>query len=156
MKKTLFLVILCASLSTNALFAQETAQNDTDLLEQLKQNRSSIYRQLNLSPEQIKKINNIDKQRYAELEPKLEKLTIEQKKLKSLADSGNCTMEEVNAIKSEFDNTEKEISPIQSKYEKDLKNVLSTKQKFQYYRIKRTKRAEMRKEIKKLQEEYKK
>lgn len=163
MFKKVFFIIFCIFISCTAVFAEtvSTPAASTDLsefkpavfLEKIKYHRADIYNSLELSLEQVKKIEEIDNKFYEDIEPELKNLAILTKKLNAIALSGSCTKKDVNNIKKEFRVSQKEMNSTKNKYDKEFVKVLNAKQKSKYRTARKQKRAEMKKECKKLKTE---
>lgn len=125
MKKIGLLIIL-------SLFVQVYAQDSNELLERFKQHRASIYNSLNLTDEQAAKINEINSRIYTELEPEFKEVSLQIKRIDDIANSDDCTVKKVNAVKKDFKSVEKQISSKKRGYEKEFKQVLTPEQKTAY------------------------
>lgn len=164
MKKRLLLIGLCLLMSAPVTFAESDVSVETEvvstaiakddfssqLLDKIKMQRSTIYNALNLTPCQIKKIEDIDKKRYVELEPELRKMSMAKCKIKKIADGmekgqGNYTKQDVKNVKKEFDNAANNIKSISNKYDKEMKQVLTSDQKSKYNMVRKLKRADLKK-----------
>ena len=92
------------------------------LLTRIKKQREILYNALNLTQAQVKCKNEIDKKRYAELEPALEKLCREDKNVKDL--KKRC------ASKKEIRKQEKELNKARKIFRKFLRNTTKNLTKF--------------------------
>ena len=139
MIKKILGISFCLVFTSSFAFAQTTPD---ELMEKLKTHRNSIYTSLNLSQEQVSKINEIDSKHYVKLEPELVKISFIVNKISDIAESDNCT-----------------ITSLRKDYDKEFKTVLTPHQKLNYRIIRAKKRAELRREvraeIKRLREEVK-
>ncbi len=127
----------------------DSLDNKLELLETLKTHRSEIYQNLDLTKNQEKEIDLIDKKLYKDLEPGVIQIHFYMQKIKTLAKSDFVTKEEVDEVKREFDKTDKEISLIKKKYEKNFKNILDKNQKTKYKALKKEKQKQLQEELKK-------
>lgn len=150
MKK--FIVLIVLSLFVNI---QVYAQDSNELLERFKQHRASIYASLNLTNEQAAKINEIDSRIYTELEPEFKEVSLQIKRIDDIANSDDCTVKKVNAVKKDFKSVEKRISEKKHSYEKEFKQVLTPEQKTAYKTAKKEFRIQHKKEIQKLKKSLK-
>lgn len=148
MKKIGLLIIL-------SLFVQVYAQDSNELLERFKQHRASIYNSLNLTDEQAAKINEIDTRIYTELEPEFKEVSLQIKRIDDIANSDDCTVKKVNAVKKDFKSVEKRISEKKRGYEKEFKQVLTPEQKNAYKTAKKEFRKQHKKEIQELKKSLK-
>ncbi len=129
------------------------AQTAEELMERFQYHRNTVYKQLNLTEQQTKKIKKIDENVYTKLEPELQQVSNFINQIDEIAKSDNCTIERVNAVKEEFKTTEERISIIKEKHEKAINRVLTSEQKTAYEKAKEAQRAEIQKEIENLQKE---
>ena len=130
---------------------QAMAQDTEDLLQRFKEHRISIYNSLNLDNEQKYKINKLDNQAYKELEPELHKISLKIKKIENIANSNNCTIEQINAVRKDFEKNEQRLSVIKDKYEKEFLLILTPEQRNRYNAAKRVQEANVQREIEALQ-----
>ena len=167
MNKALFLVglSLCTVLCINPVFAQDntTLDNSTissvivkedyspQLIEKIKVERNAIYNALNLTPEQIKKKNDLDEKRYKELQPKLKQFCVERRALKDL-ESKKADAKTIKTAQDKLDSTKNDIKKISSKYDKEFKKLLTSEQKSKYNTIIKLTRADL-KELEQRQKE---
>lgn len=164
MKKRVLIAMVCLLMTAPVVFAENEVSVETEvtstaiikndfsshLLEKIRMQRSTIYNALNLTPCQIKKIEEIDKKRYAQLEPELRKMSLAKCKIKNIADcmekgQGNYTTQDVKAVKKEFDSAKDNIKNISNKYDKEMKKVLTSEQKSKYNMIRKLKRTDLKK-----------
>ena len=167
MNNALFLVglSLCMLMCTNPMFANDntTVDNDTissivvkedyspQLIEKIKVERNSIYNALSLTPEQIKKKNDLDEKRYKELQPKLKQFCVERRALKDL-ESKKADAKTIKTAQDKLDSTKNDIKKISSKYDKEFKKILTSEQKSKYNTIIKLTRADL-KELEQRQKE---
>ncbi len=142
MKKIVLIMSLALLMCTQVM-----AQNSDELLNRLKTHRADIYASLNLTYEQKNKINKLDNQIYQELEPDLKQISLKLKQLENLANSENCTIERVDAIKRDFEKNEQKISVIKNKYEQEFIKILTPEQRVRYNKAKREQEAKAQREI---------
>ncbi len=145
--KKIFLIISLSLL----ICMQAMAQDTEDLLQRFKEHRISIYNSLNLDNEQKYKINKLDNQAYKELEPELHKISLKIKKIENIANSNNCTIEQINAVRKDFEKNEQRLSVIKDKYEKEFLLILTPEQRNRYNAAKRVQEANVQREIEALQ-----
>lgn len=159
MKKRILGICLCLIMTAPVVFAEEDVSIETEvtsavsnrndfapqLVEKIKMQRSAIYNALNLTPAQIKKVNEIENCRYKDLEPELRQLCILRKKLKGLNSAKTCDKSAISATEHELCKVKKNIRSISNKYDKEFKKVLTSEQKSKYSMIRKLKRADLRK-----------
>ncbi|CCY23920.1 unknown [Brachyspira sp. CAG:484] len=172
MKRSLILLGLCAILTSQTAFAEYpegcngsdtrqyevgTTQNynySYQLLIRIKKQREILYNALNLTQEQVKCKNEIEKKRYAELEPALEKLCIEDKKLKDL--KKRCASKKtIRQQEKALNCARKNIQTISEKYDKELYKILTHDQRTKYSMIRKLKKDDLKK-YRKIQEKGRK
>ena len=173
MKRGLILMGLCAIiLASGTAFAEYpegcsdnaskqyevgTTQNynySYQLLTRIKKQREILYNALNLTQAQVKCKNEIDKKRYAELEPALEKLCREDKNVKDL--KKRCaSKKEIRKQEKELNTARKNIQEISAKYDKEFDKILTRDQRNKYSMIRKLKRDDLKK-YRKIQEKGRK
>ncbi len=144
MLKKVFMTVVCLTTCMSFAFAQTVDEHTAELMDLLKEHRSSIYERLDLTPEQAAQIGEMDEKLYAELEPEMKKLSVMVKRIEDIANSENCTKEAVLAVKKEFKGVEKGMVSIKKQYVKDFKKVLTAEQKSQYRVVRAQKQAELK------------
>lgn len=172
MKRGLILLGLCAILTSHAAFADYpegcndeaskqyevgTAQDynySYQLLIRIKKQREILYNALNLTQQQVKCKNEIDKKRYAELKPALEKLCLESKNLKDL--KARCASKKtIKKQEKELNKARKNIQEISAKYDKEFDKILTRNQRNKYSMIRKLKKDDLKK-YRKIQEKGRK
>ena len=167
-------IIICALvLTTNTVFAHETncsqenlfapnieAQqhltNDFDkvscsihqkckqLVQRMYEDRAATYNVLNLTPQQKKCKDDIEKRRYLEIDAKINVLEQELyvlEKLQCNPEVNKSAIKEQNKI---IKNIKKDIDKIMTKYDKEFKCMLSGQQKSKYNLIQKMKRNDIK------------
>jgi len=147
------IICLISLLFITSQIAQAENITSDELLTRFKTHRNTVYQKLNLTEQQSNKIRQIDENVYTQLEPELVQISRYINKLDEIAKSDECTIERVDEVKNEFKVTEKRISAIKAKHEKAVNHVLTREQKTAYKEAKEVQRAEIQKEIEKLQKE---
>ncbi len=150
MKRIICLISLF--LITNQIAIAENNITSEELLTRFKTHRNAVYQNLELTQKQKDSITKIDNKVYSQLEPELKEISLYINKLNKIAESGSCTIEQVDAVKAEFKTTENRISKIKHKQEKAINNILTPEQKITYEAAKEVQRAKIQQEI----ENYKK
>lgn len=159
MKKRILGICLCLIMTAPVVFAEEDVSIETEvtsavsnrndfapqLVEKIKMQRNAIYNALNLTPTQIKKVNEIENCRYRDLEPELRQLCLLRKKLKDLNSAKTCDKAAISATEHELSKVKKNIRSISNKYDKEFKKVLTSEQESKYNMIRKLKRADLRK-----------
>lgn len=150
MKKNLLLFLLCIiTLSANVMQVQavpESAENEC--LENFKNYRAKIYKSIKLNDEQLLYIKNLDEKFYQATAPEFMNISHYVVKINTIANSDNCSIQEIKSIRKKFDNSSDKISKYKKNYEKQFKKVLTSEQKLAYARTKKQIKAQMKKEIK--------
>ena len=107
-----------------------------ELIQQMFDDRAAVYNVLNLSSEQKKCKDDIEKRRYEELDTKIE---IFERLCASQADQTTLKKQ-----KKLLKNLEKDIDNIMFKYDKEFKCILSQTQKTKYNNIQRIKEKDIK------------
>lgn len=148
MKKYFILTVLFLLAGVQVL-----AMDSDELMERFKAHRSKIYKELNLTSEQIADIQKIDEKVYIKLEPELKQMAFNINKIEEIAASEDCTIKKVKAVKKDFKSIEKRISYIKKSYNKEFSNVLTQEQKVLYKTAKENLQLEQKKEIEELKKQ---
>ncbi len=168
MNKALFSVGLsiCMMLCVNPVFAADGTAPDKDtisstvvkedyspqLIEKIRVERNSIYNVLNLTPDQIKKKNELEEKRYSELRPKLKQFCLDRKALKDLEAGKKADTKTIKSAQNKLDTTKNDIRKTSLKYDREFKKILNHEQKSKYNMVVKLKRADM-KELKQKQKD---
>lgn len=157
---------ICVILCVNTVFASDGAASDNatissvvvkedyslQLIEKIRVERNSIYNVLNLTPDQIKKKNELEEKRYSELRPKLKQFCLDRKALKDLETEKKTDTKTIKSAQNKLDITKNDIRKTSLKFDKEFKKILNHEQKSKYNMIVKLKRAEMQ-ELKHKQKE---
>ena len=157
MNKAFLLVGLCMVLCINPIYAQEETLSDIEmksssvvkedfspqLIEKIKIERNSIYNSLNLTPDQIKKKDEIEQKRYDELQPKLRQLCLDRKNLKN-TETKKSDDKTLKIAQNKLRQTRIEIKKISNKYDHEFKKILNSEQTAKYNMIVKLKRADLK------------
>lgn len=146
--------LICLFFISTQIVKAENITSD-ELLTRFKTHRNAVYQKLDLTEKQARSIKKIDEKVYTKLEPELMQVSFYINKLEEIAKSSDCTIERVDAVKKEFQETEKRISVIKTKYEKSINQVLTQEQKSAYEEAKEIQRKEIQKEIEAITETHK-
>lgn len=155
MKRSFILFGLCAVLCVPSVYAAEEEppceitiieQHDysTQLVEVIRMQRDTIYNALNLTPDQIKCKNEIEKKRYLELEPALKNFCIFKKELKDAQAKNDKEL--ICAAEKKLQTAKKDIQKISSKYDKEFMKILDSNQRAKYRMIRKLKRNDLKKQ----------
>lgn len=115
--------------------------------------RASVYNTLNLSSEQVKAKDELEKQRYKSLGEKYLELDQEEYVLRQLRtgnSSKNAILKQEGRVRSIADDIEK----INKKYDKEFVKSLSNEQRSKYHNIKRLQNRELKEEVSNLKRKY--
>ena len=159
MKKRVLLVILCLLMTAPTVLADDGVSIETEvtssvtnkddyssqLVEKIKMQRNTIYNALNLTPCQLKQTDEIEKRRYAAIEPELSKFCILRKKVKTLSCEKNCDKKALKTAEKDLNRVKKNIKNISNKYDREFKKILTSDQKSKYNMIRKLKRADLKK-----------
>ena len=143
--KTKFLLILCIILCAQCTFAacrvEQTQEGDVIkiekesyayiLMDKIRKDRITIYNSLNLTPKQLKCAEEMEKERYEQIEPLIGTLCIQKKELQELID-GKCSKKDILLKQRQVEKTKKEIKKIANKCDKKFEQILNHDQKTKY------------------------
>lgn len=151
MKKYLILGICLFAINTSVIAANETyepcgCQNQNkclDLATSMYNERYTMYNVLNLSADQEKCKNQIDRARYQALDVKYNQLMQEKYVLKKLCESN---AERISIKKQEeiIKNCEKELKNCADKYDKEFLSILNSEQRAKFKSVRKMARKEMK------------
>lgn len=170
MKKYIILSVLAFLFCTNTVFAYETStcpqaadifepetgcinnsqisayknQNKCrELIQRMFDDRAAVYNVLNLSSEQKKCKDDIEKRRYDELDTKI---ILYEKLCTAPNEECNCQTDkaELRKQKKTLKNIEQDIDNIMYKYDKEFKCILTRAQKTKYKNIQKIKKEELK------------
>ena len=158
-KRVLLIAGLCLLMTAPTVFADDSVSIETEvtssvankddyssqLVEKIKLQRQTIYNALNLTPCQLKQTEQIEKRRYAAIEPELSKFCILRKKVKTLSCEKNCDKNAIKKAEKDLKQVKKNIKNISNKYDKEFKKILTSDQKAKYNMIRKLKRADLKK-----------
>ena len=115
--------------------------------------RASVYNALNLSNEQVKAKDNLEKQRYKALGEKYLELDQEEYVLRQMragSSSKNAILKQTSCVRSIADDIEK----INKKYDKEFIKSLTNEQRSKYHNIKRLQNRELKEEVSNVKRKY--
>ena len=115
-----------------------------ELVERMINNRAATYNVLNLTPQQRKCKNEIEKCRYEELDKKINLLEQETYVLKKLQCNPQANASAIKKQEKIIKNLKNDIDKITRKYDKKFKAMLSGEQKAKYNLIQKMKRKDIK------------
>lgn len=152
MKKSFIIFGICVllnGLSVNAEVVQTPScgcQNQTkclDLITSMYNERATLYNVLNLSNDQLKCKDVIDKKRYEELGTKFRQYEQEKYVLAKLCEH-NASRDAIKKQQNVVKNLECEMKCIAKKYDKEFKSILNNEQKAKYNSVRKMERKEIK------------
>lgn len=158
MKKYILIMLTCIILSGNFAFAGETtvfAENQCsdcgcikqtkclDLMTSMYNERATLYNVLNLSNDQQKCKDVIDKKRYEELGEQF-KLYEQEKFVLANMCKHNASEEAIKKQEKVVKGIEKCMKKIGKKYDKEFKSILSSEQKAKYNTVRKMEKKEIK------------
>ena len=155
MKRGFLIIGLCVALSHNAAFPAETVTATTQsatavkedytpqLLTKIKGQREVIYNALGLTQAQLKSIDELETQRYADLEPLLKKLCCAKSEEKKLKENSATSDEEIKSAQKELNKVRKEIKKVTKSYDSKMKKILTHDQWTKYLIIRKLKQQDL-------------
>ena len=130
MKKIFILIAIF--LVTNPIWAYECKECQStkciDLMTSMYDKRATLYNVLNLSADQQKCKDTIDKKYLKEVEEKYEQYSQEKYVLKNMI-KHNASKSAINKQEKIVKNLEKYMQSLNSKYDKEFKSILNSEQK---------------------------
>jgi len=145
MKKTILAIGLCLLLTGTASHAGICCKNEDaaisqdkcdELVKRMYDCRSTLYNVLNLTPCQEKQREEIEKNRFVEIDIKFHQLTQEKYVLKKL-EQGNASETAIKEQKNIVCDLEKEIKKSNKKYDDDFYCLLTCQQKTKFKEIRK-------------------
>lgn len=163
MKKIVFLAVLMVFMS-NVVYAEmimpaQSIENEVvevekpnqayTMLNQIRKDRNTIYNVLNLTPTQICKTREIEKERFEEITPLVDQLMLRKKEMRQLKYQ-EASNRELNAVQRDLDRISRSIKKVCAKYDKRFEKLLTDEQKNKYNMVQKL-RFEDLKKFKKVQ-----
>lgn len=141
MKK--FAVLLLILFTGISAFADVQCDKCSDIMSSMYYNRAALYNVLNLTPDQVKCKDVIDKKRYEAL--KEQSIQLEQEKyVLSKLTSGNASKNAVKKQQKVIKNIEKCMNQTGKKFDKEFKTVLNSEQKSKLNTIRKIQRKDLK------------
>ena len=112
----------------NEVLEVERPSQAYNMMSRIKKDRNTIYNVLNLTPDQICKMTEIEQERYKEIIPVVE-----------------CLMQKKSEIKQLKDKLESKIKKIGNKYDKQFEKILNKEQKSKYKMIQKLRYEDLKK-----------
>lgn len=116
----------------------------SDLVERIMNNRAATYNVLNLTPQQRKHMEEMEKCRFEELDKKINILEQEIYVLKKLKCNPEANETAIKQQEKIIKNMKKDIDKAARKYDKEFKSMLSGEQKAKYNFIQRMKKKDVK------------
>ena len=140
MKKIIIISIITVFIlfSPTALAKQKTCvyedENCSELIENIRSQKNTLYNVLNLSPEQQKIKDEIETRRLEEMQPLINEYRNEKRKLHDMVKNG-CSKQEYKQQKKITDTAHKKIHKTFKKYDREFIKILCPLQKSKYREI---------------------
>lgn len=159
MKKGIVLLTVSILLCTSNVFAQETtvfAENQRsdcgcakqtkclDLMTSMYNERATLYNVLNLSNDQQKCKDIIDKKRYEELSVQFKLYEQEKYVLSKMCEHSGASEDAIKKQKKVIKDIEKCMKKIGKKYDKEFKSILNSEQKSKYNTVRKMEKKEIK------------
>ncbi len=152
MKKLTILFVLAILISSSVIAADknnyptgkyQVHTKCLDLMTSMYNERETMYNVLNLTQDQIKCKNQIDKERYQELDVVFNQLMQEKYVLKKLCENGADTAS-VKKQEKIIDTYEKKLKDTADKYDEEFLSILNSEQRSKYKTVKKMARKEIK------------
>ena len=117
---------------------QGLASDNSVFFEQLQSSRNNIYTTLQLTPKQRAMVKNLDNRLYQKLtsSTKNNNISYHVNEIQEFTNNTDYSIENIDALQSDFHNVEKRLSTITNEYETEFCKILTPKQKKIYKSIK--------------------
>lgn len=146
MKKIILTLTILSALFANAAYADYECSKQskcTDLVTSMYNQRAALYNVLNLSNDQQKCKDVIDKKRYDELGVQIKQFEQERFVYTNM-EKHNASNSALKKQKKVVKNIEKNMQKIDKKYDKEFKSILNSEQKTKYNTIKKMQKKEIK------------
>ncbi|MBR5554941.1 Spy/CpxP family protein refolding chaperone [bacterium] len=127
----------------NEVIQVEKSTQAYTMLNQVRKDRNTIYNVLNLTPAQIKKTREIEKERYEEMTPIVDEFMGYKAQLRKLQ-ANNGSKKEMNAIKKEMNRLTKQVKKVCDAYDEDFEKLLNKEQKNKYKMVQKLRFEDMK------------
>lgn len=128
----------------NEVLEVERPSQAYNMMSRIKKDRNTIYNVLNLTPEQICKMTEIEQERYKEIVPVVECLMQKKSEIKQLKEEG-ASKSKISAAEREADKLESKVKKIGNKYDKQFEKILNKEQKSKYKMIQKLRYEDLKK-----------
>lgn len=128
----------------NEVLEVERPSQAYNMMFRIKKDRNTIYNVLNLTPDQICRMTEIEQERYKEIVPIVECLMQKKSEIKQLREQG-ASKSKIAAAEREADKLESKIKKIGSKYDKQFEKILNKEQKNKYKMIQKLRYEDLKK-----------
>lgn len=128
----------------NEVLEVERPSQAYNMMSRIKKDRNTIYNVLNLTPDQICKMTEIEQERYKEIVPVVECLMQKKSEIKQLKEEG-ASKSKISAEEREADKLESKVKKIGNKYDKQFEKILNKEQKSKYKMIQKLRYEDLKK-----------
>ena len=128
----------------NEVLEVERPSQAYNMMSRIKKDRNTIYNVLNLTPDQICKMTEIEQERYKEIIPVVECLMQKKSEIKQLKEEG-ASKSKISAAEREADKLESKVKKIGNKYDKQFEKILNKEQKSKYKMIQKLRYEDLKK-----------
>lgn len=128
----------------NEVLEVERPSQAYNMMSRIKKDRNTIYNVLNLTPDQICKMTEIEQERYKEIVPVVECLMQKKSEIKQLKEEG-ASKSKISAAEREADKLESKVKKIGNKYDKQFEKILNKEQKSKYKMIQKLRYEDLKK-----------
>ena len=128
----------------NEVLEVELPSQAYNMMSRIKKDRNTIYNVLNLTPDQICKMTEIEQERYKEIVPVVECLMQKKSEIKQLKEEG-ASKSKISAAEREADKLESKVKKIGNKYDKQFEKILNKEQKSKYKMIQKLRYEDLKK-----------
>lgn len=128
----------------NEVLEVERPSQAYNMMSRIKKDRNTIYNVLNLTPDQICKMTEIEQERYKEIVPVVECLMQKKSEIKQLKEEG-ASKSKISSAEREADKLESKVKKIGNKYDKQFEKILNKEQKSKYKMIQKLRYEDLKK-----------
>lgn len=114
------------------------------MLNRIRKDRNTIYNVLNLTPAQICKTREIEKERFEEITPLVDELMLNKKKLRELK-AQDASNKDIWCVERDIDRLSKQIKRISEKHDKRFEKILNSQQKSKYNMVQKLRMEDLKK-----------
>lgn len=137
-------MIMPAQSIENEVIQVEKPNQAYTMLNRIRKDRNTIYNVLNLTPAQICKTREIEKERFEEITPLVDELMLNKKKLRELK-AQDASNKDIWCAERNIDRLSKQIKRISEKHDKRFEKILNREQRSKYNMVQKLRMEDLKK-----------